>query len=121
MSLHQNVHLLLQFEYIKSISHILQEVFPHLSHPQVPNMEALLSDESEHIDWRRLLLSAALPWPSPSIPQLLVSLESFKAVDTDLTGYVNEEQYLQVCGFTYPECRHFISLILKGLVCFTEC
>lgn len=86
----------------------------------MPNIEALLSDESEHIDWRRLLLSAALPWPSPSVPQLLVALESFKAVDTDLTGYVNEEQYLQVCDFTRLEFRYFISLILKGLVGFAH-
>lgn len=64
---------------------------------QVPYIESLLRDESEHIDWRRLLLSAALPWPSPSVPQLLAVLEGFKAVDSDLTGYVSEDQYLQVC------------------------
>lgn len=29
--------------------------------------------------------------------QLLAALEGFKAVDSDLTGYVNEEEYLQVC------------------------
>lgn len=120
MSHHQNVRLLVQFKKIKYGLRRLQEVFPCLSFPQVPNIAALLSDESEHIDWRRLLLSAALPWPSPSVPQLLVALESFKAVDTDLTGYVNEEQYLQVCDFTHPECRHFIRLILKGLVGFAH-
>lgn len=68
-------------------------VFPPL---QVPYIESLLRDKSEHIDWRRLLLSAALPWPSPSVPQLLAVLEGFKAVDSDLTGYVSEDQYLQV-------------------------
>lgn len=72
-----------------------------LSRLQIPHIESLIRDRSDHIDWRRLLLSAALPWPSPSMPQLLAALEGFKAVDPDLTGYVNEDEYLQVC-YTMP-------------------
>lgn len=67
---------------------------------QIPYIESLVRDRSDHMDWRRLLLSAALPWPSPSMTQLLAALEGFKAVDSDLTGYVNEEEYLQVFDAT---------------------
>uniref|UniRef100_A0A4W6C6C9 Sperm flagellar 2 n=1 Tax=Lates calcarifer TaxID=8187 RepID=A0A4W6C6C9_LATCA len=57
---------------------------------------SLLSDDHELIDWRRFLLSAALPWPFPSLTQLLAVLQCFKAVDTCDTGHINWEQYLQV-------------------------
>ncbi|XP_075324953.1 sperm flagellar protein 2-like [Odontesthes bonariensis] len=57
---------------------------------------SLLMDDYELIDWRRFLLSAALPWPFPSLTQLLDVLQSFKVADAGNTGYVNEEQYLQV-------------------------
>lgn len=57
---------------------------------------SLLMDDRELVDWRRFLLSAALPWPFPSLTQLLVVLQRFKATDTDDTGYINEEQYQQV-------------------------
>uniref|UniRef100_A0A8C4NY64 Calponin-homology (CH) domain-containing protein n=1 Tax=Dicentrarchus labrax TaxID=13489 RepID=A0A8C4NY64_DICLA len=56
---------------------------------------SLLTDEYELIDWRQFLLSAALPWPFPSLTQLLVVLQHFKAADNGDTGYINEEQYLQ--------------------------
>ncbi|XP_038559482.1 LOW QUALITY PROTEIN: sperm flagellar protein 2 [Micropterus salmoides] len=62
---------------------------------QLMEIESLLTDEYELIDWRRFLLSAALPWPFPSLTQLLVVLQRFKAADTGYTGYINEEQYLQ--------------------------
>lgn len=81
--------------------------FPRL---QIPHIESLLRDPSDHMDWRRLLLSAALPWPSPSMPQLLAALEAFKAVDSDLTGYVNEDEYLQVCYATRLSLMSFQNL-----------
>lgn len=62
---------------------------------------SLLMDNYELIDWRRFLLSAALPWPFPSLSQLLVVLQRFKAADTGNTGYVNEEQYLQVSTYAH--------------------
>lgn len=80
--------------------HSLQEDFPFLSHPQLMEIVSLLMDDHELIDWRRFLLSAALPWPFPSLTQLLVVLQHFKAVDTGNTGYINEEQYLQVSDFS---------------------
>lgn len=62
---------------------------------------SLLTDDYELVDWRRFLLSAALPWPFPSLTQLLVTLQRFKAADTGDTGYINEEQYLQVSLYTH--------------------
>ncbi|XP_061594948.1 sperm flagellar protein 2 [Cololabis saira] len=56
---------------------------------------SLLTDDYELIDWQRFLLSAALPWPFPSLTQLLVVLGRFKVADVASTGYINEEQYLK--------------------------
>lgn len=64
-------------------------------------IESLLTENSELIDCRRFLLSAALPWPFPSLTQLLIVLQHFKAADTGKTGYINEEQYLQVCVYMH--------------------
>ena len=57
---------------------------------------SLLLDDYELIDCRRFLLSAALPWPFPSLTHLLAVLQRFKAADKGDTGWINEEQYLQV-------------------------
>ncbi|KAK5932266.1 hypothetical protein CgunFtcFv8_003985 [Champsocephalus gunnari] len=62
---------------------------------QMMEIVSLLTDEYELIDWRTFLLSAALPWPFPSLSQLLTVLQRFKAADRGNTGYINEEQYLQ--------------------------
>ncbi|XP_054467241.1 sperm flagellar protein 2 [Anoplopoma fimbria] len=74
---------------------ILPESWINKNETQVMEIVSLLTDAHELIDWRRFLLSAALPWPFPSLTQLLVVLQRFKAADTGDTGYVNEEQYLQ--------------------------
>uniref|UniRef100_A0A3Q3FE34 Sperm flagellar 2 n=1 Tax=Labrus bergylta TaxID=56723 RepID=A0A3Q3FE34_9LABR len=63
---------------------------------QLVEIVSLLTDNYELIDWRRFLLSAALPWPFPSLTQLLVVLQRFKEADTGCTGYINQEQYQQV-------------------------
>ncbi|KAK2837810.1 hypothetical protein Q5P01_015022 [Channa striata] len=62
---------------------------------QLKEIVSLLIDHYQHIDWRRFLLSAALPWPFPSITELLVVLQRFKTADTNSTGHINEQQYLQ--------------------------
>ncbi|TNN44660.1 Sperm flagellar protein 2 [Liparis tanakae] len=58
-------------------------------------MLSLLIDAYDLIDWRQFLLSAALPWPFPSLSQLLVVLQRFKAADAGHSGSVDEDQYLQ--------------------------
>ncbi|RVE68015.1 hypothetical protein OJAV_G00087500 [Oryzias javanicus] len=57
---------------------------------------SLLTDSNDQIDWRRFLLCASLPWPVPSLAQLLYALQSFKLADVNETGFINEEQYLQM-------------------------
>ncbi|TMS17707.1 Sperm flagellar protein 2 [Larimichthys crocea] len=49
------------------------ESWSKLNEIQLMEIVSLLTDEYELIDWRQFLLSAALPWPSPSLMQLLVS------------------------------------------------
>uniref|UniRef100_A0A3P8TMZ8 Sperm flagellar 2 n=1 Tax=Amphiprion percula TaxID=161767 RepID=A0A3P8TMZ8_AMPPE len=63
---------------------------------QVMELVSLLMDEYKLIDWRRFVLSAALPWPFPSLTQLLAVLQRFRAADAGDTGYVHKEQYLQI-------------------------
>ncbi|XP_072242949.1 sperm flagellar protein 2-like [Leuresthes tenuis] len=67
-----------------------------MNETKLKEIVSLLTDDYELIDWRRFLLSAALPWPFPSLTQLLDVLQSFKVADAVNTGYVNEEQYLQI-------------------------
>ncbi|TKS78293.1 Sperm flagellar protein 2 [Collichthys lucidus] len=73
----------------------LPEPWSKLNETQLMEIVSLLTDDYELIDWRRFLLSAALPWPIPSLMQLLVVLQRFKAADAGDTGFINEEQYLQ--------------------------
>ncbi|KAM7415966.1 hypothetical protein PAMA_018166 [Pampus argenteus] len=73
----------------------LPEFWINMNETQLMEIASLLSDDYELVDWRRFLLSAALPWPFPSLTNLLVVLQRFKAADEGDTGYINEEQYLQ--------------------------
>ncbi|XP_068422799.1 sperm flagellar protein 2 [Clinocottus analis] len=72
----------------------LPEPWMNMNETQLLEIVSLLA-AYELIDWRQFLLSAALPWPFPSLSQLLVVRQRFKAADTGDTGYVNEDQYLQ--------------------------
>ncbi|XP_013858064.1 sperm flagellar protein 2 [Austrofundulus limnaeus] len=74
---------------------ILPQPWTNINETQLIEIVSLLKDEFEQIDWRRFLLSAALPWPFPSLAQLLDVLQRFRTADADGTGYVNQEQYLQ--------------------------
>ncbi|XP_056275444.1 LOW QUALITY PROTEIN: sperm flagellar protein 2-like [Pseudoliparis swirei] len=73
----------------------LPEPWNNKNETQLMEMLSLLIDVYDLIDWRQFLLSAALPWPFPSLSQLLLVLQRFKAVDTGHSGYVDEDQYLQ--------------------------
>ncbi|XP_019954652.1 sperm flagellar protein 2 isoform X2 [Paralichthys olivaceus] len=74
---------------------VLPEAWINIDERQLTEIVSMLMDQYDLIDWRRFLLSAALPWPFPSIPQLLAVLKRFKEADTGNTGYINMEQYLQ--------------------------
>ncbi|XP_071339395.1 sperm flagellar protein 2 [Trachinotus anak] len=74
---------------------MLPEPWVNKNETQLMEIVSLLMDNYELIDWRHFLLSAALPWPFPSLTQLLAVLRRFKAADTGNTGYINMEQYLQ--------------------------
>ncbi|XP_047447373.1 sperm flagellar protein 2 [Mugil cephalus] len=80
---------------VKTGRDTLPEAWMASSDTQLMEIVSLFVDECDLIDWRRFLLSAALPWPFPSITQLLDVLQGFKAADTGAKGYINEEQYLQ--------------------------
>uniref|UniRef100_A0A3Q2QYW3 Sperm flagellar 2 n=1 Tax=Fundulus heteroclitus TaxID=8078 RepID=A0A3Q2QYW3_FUNHE len=64
---------------------IVPEAWTDLNQTQLLEMVSLLSDEYELIDWRRFLLSAALPWPLPSLTQLLELLRHFKEADAEIS------------------------------------
>ncbi|XP_039398894.1 sperm flagellar protein 2 isoform X14 [Mauremys reevesii] len=74
----------------------LPDVWMHLTVSDLQNLATTLMVNSELIDWRRFLLTAAQPWPVPSVIQLLNTLHSFKAVDEAGSGFVTQEYYNQV-------------------------
>ncbi|CAK6950682.1 sperm flagellar protein 2 [Scomber scombrus] len=76
-------------------SNTLPEPWVNINETQLMEIASLLLDDYELIDCRRFLLSAALPWPFPSLTHLLAVLQRFKAADKGDTGWINEEQYLQ--------------------------
>ncbi|KAM3611956.1 uncharacterized protein V6R79_026395 [Siganus canaliculatus] len=88
---------------------ILPDPWIDLNERELVDMICLLSDEYELIDWRRFLLSAALPWPVPTIKQLLDMLQSFKAADGGSSGYINREQYLQAAQWFSSESVYSVT------------
>ncbi|KAM4615776.1 sperm flagellar protein 2 [Polymixia lowei] len=74
----------------------LPEPWISMDGTQLTEMISLLTRESQLLDWRRFLLSAALPWPLPSLTQLLLMVRRFRTADTQNTGYVNQQQYLKI-------------------------
>ncbi|XP_030647562.1 sperm flagellar protein 2 [Chanos chanos] len=76
-------------------SDALPEAWKTMSDSQVQELASLLAGDSGVLDWRRFLLSAALPWPIPSVTQLLQTLERFRANDPQNTGFITEDHYLQ--------------------------
>uniref|UniRef100_A0A8C8D134 Calponin-homology (CH) domain-containing protein n=1 Tax=Oncorhynchus tshawytscha TaxID=74940 RepID=A0A8C8D134_ONCTS len=74
----------------------LPDPWMHISESQLVELVSMLTQNTEMLDWRQFLLSAALPWPTPTLPQLLQVLARFKMEDTGATGSLTEEQYLKV-------------------------
>uniref|UniRef100_A0A4W5JKA8 Sperm flagellar 2 n=1 Tax=Hucho hucho TaxID=62062 RepID=A0A4W5JKA8_9TELE len=74
----------------------LPDPWMHISESQLVELVSMLTQDTEMLDWRQFLLSAALPWPTPTLPQLLQVLARFKMADAGATGSLTEEQYLKV-------------------------
>ncbi|XP_066458540.1 sperm flagellar protein 2 isoform X2 [Eleutherodactylus coqui] len=74
----------------------LPDLWMHLSLSEIQEVISALSDGSDSVNWRKFLLSVSFPWPYPSLPQLLETLQRFKAVDDSGCGNVNEEHYNQL-------------------------
>ncbi|XP_061881498.1 sperm flagellar protein 2 isoform X2 [Entelurus aequoreus] len=73
----------------------LPEPWMTMTDTQLNEMISRLLDDYKQIDWRQFLLSAALPWPFPSLTALLSARQRFKEADAEGSGYISEEQYLQ--------------------------
>ncbi|XP_066195706.1 sperm flagellar protein 2 [Sylvia atricapilla] len=72
------------------------DAWKNLTLGDLENMASEFTVNSELSDWRRFLLAAAQPWPVPSVIQLLKTLRNFKAVDVTGSGFVTQEQCMQV-------------------------
>ncbi|XP_077318994.1 sperm flagellar protein 2 isoform X1 [Lithobates pipiens] len=74
----------------------LPDPWMHLTLPEIHEITSALSLGSDMMNWRKFLLAASLPWPYPSLLQLLETLQRFQATDPDMYGVVDEETYSQV-------------------------
>ncbi|XP_048100360.1 sperm flagellar protein 2 isoform X3 [Alosa alosa] len=74
----------------------LPDTWMNISESQILDLVTVLSQDSEMLDWRLFLLSAALPWPMPTKQLLLQVLNRFRAADPQHTGFITEDQYLQI-------------------------
>ncbi|XP_073400028.1 sperm flagellar protein 2 isoform X2 [Dendrobates tinctorius] len=74
----------------------LPDMWMHLSLSEVQDMTSALSDGSDYVNWRKFLLSASYPWPYPSLPELLRTLQRFKDADDRGSGIIHQELYSQV-------------------------
>ncbi|NXY55651.1 SPEF2 protein, partial [Callaeas wilsoni] len=72
------------------------DAWKNLTLPDLQKLASEFTVNSELTDWRRFLLAAALPWPVPSVTQLLKTLHGFKSVDVSGSGFVTLEHYIQV-------------------------
>ncbi|KAI1240172.1 hypothetical protein IHE44_0011626, partial [Lamprotornis superbus] len=72
------------------------DAWKNLTLADLENLASEFTVNSELTDWRRFLLAAAQPWPVPSVTQLLKTLHFFKSVDVTGSGFVTQEQYMQV-------------------------
>ncbi|KAG8456725.1 hypothetical protein GDO86_002490, partial [Hymenochirus boettgeri] len=75
---------------------ILPDQWMQLKLPEIKEITSELSQSCDVVNWRMFLLSASLPWPHPTLPQLLNTLHSFKATDHKGCGTVTQEEYGQV-------------------------
>lgn len=75
---------------------LLPDSWMNITQSQLQDVCTMLALETEFIDWRRFLLSAAQPWPPASKMDLLLTLERCREVDTALSGRLTRDEYEQV-------------------------
>ncbi|KAM4808360.1 sperm flagellar protein 2 [Rhinophrynus dorsalis] len=74
----------------------LPDLWMHLTRSEIQEITLALSLNSDVVNWRKFLLSASLPWPYPSVLELLKTLDRFKEIDHNGCGTVTQENYNQV-------------------------
>ncbi|XP_029019066.1 sperm flagellar protein 2 isoform X3 [Betta splendens] len=103
MSSSEFFRLLRDLSSVSMCRNTLPEPWIDKNETKLKKIVSVLTDHHELIDWRRFLLSAALPWPLPSLTELLLVLQRFRAADNGNTGYINKEQYLKTELWFYSE------------------
>ncbi|XP_072272687.1 sperm flagellar protein 2 isoform X2 [Pyxicephalus adspersus] len=88
--------LLMELTSMNSGDDTLPELWMHLTLAEIHEITSAVSLGSDMVNWRKFLLSASLPWPFPSLLQLLGTLQRFQASDPDSCDIVNEETYREV-------------------------
>jgi hypothetical protein len=68
----------------------------HLSADKLEQMAMQLSPDGEHVDWRRFMLQAAQPWPTPTEADLLQALDCMRDMDQRNSGFIMKEQFERV-------------------------
>jgi Ca2+-binding EF-hand superfamily protein len=63
---------------------------------QLHSLTTFISQDSEFVDWKRFLVLASSPLPMPSRDELFGTLSRFMDIDLEKTGFVSEQQFLQV-------------------------
>ncbi|XP_074641466.1 sperm flagellar protein 2-like, partial [Tubulanus polymorphus] len=71
----------------------LPDVWLNITPNQLQDIAAMISPDSEYIDWRAFLLTISQPLSRPTQTQLLQSLNCYKQMDQKNTGFVTREQF----------------------------
>ena len=63
---------------------------------KIEMLAKMLASGSEFVDWRHWLLAASMPWPFPTQTQLLDLLKSYRKIDSNVTGLIDKNTFLDV-------------------------
>ena len=63
---------------------------------QLHSLTTIISEDSEFVDWKKFLVLASSPLSMPSRDQIFDTLSRFMEIDVEKTGFVSEQQFLQV-------------------------
>eukprot|EP00731_Ephydatia_muelleri_P019022 Em0011g1062a len=85
-------------------STLLPDLWCGLSKEQVVQVtESLYGKEAEEVDWKRLLVGVAQPWPLPTKEQLLAALETFSRIEA--TCMLSYSQYISADIWMWEEAK----------------